>query len=156
MCSTTARGARVSSHFHPFVACRRLLVLVAVVVAACFAIHCEGGGDKECTVDTDCQAGWVCTPGGKCVESSCTKDCAGRECGPDPECGESCGTCGQNQTCNVDGVCIDDTCIQECGSHEDLMRKGGKYAQLFHFQETGIKPTERRARAALQSRKSCS
>jgi hypothetical protein len=38
--------------------------------------------------------------------TTCTPDCSGRVCGPDPNCGESCGTCTGGQTCN-DGVCED-------------------------------------------------
>jgi len=36
-----------------------------------------------------------------CPES---KDCSGRECGPDPVCGQSCGTCGVEEQCN-NGTC---------------------------------------------------
>ena len=36
---------------------------------------------------------------------SCTPDCAGLECGPDPLCGESCGTCAPG-TCQ-EGLCVE-------------------------------------------------
>ncbi|MGI6393301.1 MAG: hypothetical protein ACOX2F_00990 [bacterium] len=38
--------------------------------------------------------------------SSCTPECSGRECGPDPICGESCGECdGGFETCSSEGKC---------------------------------------------------
>ncbi|MBN2494739.1 MAG: carboxypeptidase regulatory-like domain-containing protein [Deltaproteobacteria bacterium] len=42
-----------------------------------------------------------------CSGDTCEPDCSGRECGPDPICGEPCGTCGENATCE-DGQCACD------------------------------------------------
>ena len=39
--------------------------------------------------------------GDRCEPVVCEPNCVDRECGPDPDCGESCGTCGENQTCNA-------------------------------------------------------
>jgi hypothetical protein len=47
------------------------------------------------------QPGPRVTPG----PAGCTPDCAGRECGPDPACGQSCGTCGGGETCSSAGRC---------------------------------------------------
>ncbi len=35
----------------------------------------------------------------------CVPDCTGIECGIDPLCGDSCGTCDENEACNQDGRC---------------------------------------------------
>ena len=40
--------------------------------------------------------------------STCTPDCTGLKCGPDPVCALSCGTCGADETCQS-GSCIDST-----------------------------------------------
>ena len=42
----------------------------------------------------------------KCVDenSSCVPNCSERQCGPDPNCGYSCGNCGNNERC-VNGEC---------------------------------------------------
>jgi hypothetical protein len=32
-------------------------------------------------------------------------NCTGRECGPDPVCGMSCGTCATGELCNANGLC---------------------------------------------------
>ena len=40
--------------------------------------------------------------------STCTPDCSGLACGPDPVCALSCGTCGANETCQ-NGSCIGST-----------------------------------------------
>lgn len=37
---------------------------------------------------------------------ACQQDCTGRECGPDPNCGVSCGPCDTGQSCNLDGQCV--------------------------------------------------
>jgi hypothetical protein len=41
----------------------------------------------------------------------CVKDCLGRECGIDPECGEPCGSCQTGRVC-VEGSCqaVSDPC----------------------------------------------
>ncbi len=36
---------------------------------------------------------------------SCSSDCSGQECGPDPVCGESCGTCSGGESCQS-GQCV--------------------------------------------------
>jgi len=53
----------------------------------------------------------------------CVPDCAGLECGPDPVCGESCGTCGSGLWCNAgscDLISTANTCLDPgtltCGS----------------------------------------
>ncbi|OQC35254.1 MAG: Serine/threonine-protein kinase pkn1 [Deltaproteobacteria bacterium ADurb.Bin058] len=38
------------------------------------------------------------------------KDCTGRVCGPDPVCGQSCGSCTAPETCNSEGQC----CLKDC------------------------------------------
>ncbi len=81
-----------------------------------------GGGGEECV--PSCGEGYECV-GGVCVES-CTPNCIGRECGPDPVCGESCGICEGEEVCNSTGQCIPpeectDTCETlgyECGTWE--------------------------------------
>src|SRR5262249_48351307 len=35
----------------------------------------------------------------------CDAECDGRECGPDPACGASCGSCDAGQFCSGDGHC---------------------------------------------------
>ncbi|OGJ12433.1 hypothetical protein A3K82_02740 [Candidatus Pacearchaeota archaeon RBG_19FT_COMBO_34_9] len=45
-------------------------------------------------------------------EEECTPDCTGLQCGPDPECGESCGTCTGTDVCS-NGVCVQQECEPE-------------------------------------------
>ena len=42
---------------------------------------------------------------GMCLPAGCVPDCGGRECGPDPMCGEPCGFCGPEEVCNGWGHC---------------------------------------------------
>jgi formylglycine-generating enzyme required for sulfatase activity len=85
------------------------------------------GSGESCTKTADCPLGL------KCVNLICQqvgadcpadRDCSGLECGPDPICGESCGTCGGGKSCQV-GQCVlgspdcpaDKDCSSlECGS----------------------------------------
>ena len=39
------------------------------------------------------------------VALECTRDCAGRSCGPDPQCGQSCGGCPAGEFCDTAGAC---------------------------------------------------
>lgn len=43
----------------------------------------------------------------------CVPDCEGLECGLDPVCGESCGTCPDGRTCNQEGQC-EQGCVPDC------------------------------------------
>jgi hypothetical protein len=45
----------------------------------------------------------------------CTPNCSGLECGLDPACGSSCGTCTAGAVCNTTGQC-DDRCVPACGA----------------------------------------
>lgn len=54
-----------------------------------------------CTLDADCPAGQRCVAGA-CEQAPCEPDCAGRMCGPDPRCGESCGACDDRDACTWD------------------------------------------------------
>jgi hypothetical protein len=69
---------------------------------------CEAGRQIECTCPGGSKSSQTCLDDGSrwndCV-CPCVKDCTRRECGPDPVCGESCGTCVGNSTCNESGVC---------------------------------------------------
>src|SRR5262245_54298702 len=48
---------------------------------------------------------------------TCTPECTGRTCGPDPICGRSCGTCGNNESCSNAGQC-EPNCVGGCGARE--------------------------------------
>ncbi len=52
----------------------------------------------------------------------CIPDCSGRQCGPDPVCGQSCGTCmGATEVCRLDtGICADVCAGKECGTFEGI------------------------------------
>ncbi len=73
--------------------------------------NCEAGDGTplECGADGCgslcgvCGFGFECKAGLCAVE--CLADCAGRECGPDPVCDESCGTCDDGFFCNPAGKC---------------------------------------------------
>jgi hypothetical protein len=41
-----------------------------------------------------------------CENDVCVPDCSGRECGADPICGESCGSCAASENCDAAGQCI--------------------------------------------------
>jgi hypothetical protein len=43
---------------------------------------------------------------GLVVETACTPDCSGRACGPDPQCGTSCGRCAAHASCTPLGTCV--------------------------------------------------
>ena len=56
----------------------------SITKTTCRAEGCAGSAGPDCPAD---------------------KDCGGRECGPDPVCGASCGTCSGNDEC-VNGGCF--------------------------------------------------
>lgn len=67
-------------------------------------------GDRTCSVTETIET---------CAEDcSCQRDCAGRVCGPDPVCGESCGTCTGGKTCNTNGQCVAEECEPDCTGRE--------------------------------------
>ena len=75
--------------------------------AICFFDSCGNEGN----VIADCPYG---CEGGKCV--GCNPDCSDLDCGPDPNCGESCGKCYGEYECNLDsGQCEKATCVPQCG-----------------------------------------
>jgi len=103
----------------------------AVLLSPFVAIGCGGGGG-DCTshASTFCQESvtyWTdscgnleevkeqCQSGCNTThdDCKCTPNCLGLDCGPDPICGESCGTCSSGWTCNALGQCISD-CIPNC------------------------------------------
>lgn len=63
----------------------------------------------------------ACLPGCRAFNftgcnGSCVPDCSGRECGLDPHCSTSCGTCTVG-ACNANGQCVD-SCEPQCGERE--------------------------------------
>jgi hypothetical protein len=75
------------------------------------AYNCVGkcGGDDGCGTDTDCEdncpTGESCSGAPNWVCEHCQPDCINSECGPDPVCGETCGTC------TAEYMCIDNNCV---------------------------------------------
>jgi hypothetical protein len=45
----------------------------------------------------------------------CVPDCSGRQCGPDPLCGKSCGDCPADHACDPAGRCV---CQPACGQRQ--------------------------------------
>lgn len=114
---------------------------LALTFVQCLA--CGGGDDGGtepggCQKDTDCASGRICESG-TCVNASggsggsgtgatnngtggiatstsggCTPQCGNRVCGPDPECGQSCGACDAGREC-VAGECRADGPLKENG-----------------------------------------
>ncbi|HKO47649.1 MAG TPA: FG-GAP-like repeat-containing protein, partial [Polyangiaceae bacterium] len=87
------------------------------------------GGGGPCQDDITCGVGFSCIAGPNGVSScrpsscafkicgqagpecgdlcpSCTPHCDGRQCGPDPHCGQDCGSCGDGTFCGVAGNCV--------------------------------------------------
>jgi len=92
---------------------------------------CDPG--DECTTDLQCKAGYACLESGssilRCLPvgcrlarlvpplcgsatapcgaqcPACSPQCDGRECGPDPNCGQPCGTCATGALCDANGQC---------------------------------------------------
>lgn len=67
---------------------------VPVVSTLCDAVSLGEDFDLACT-DT---IGQVC--------EGCTANCTNLECGPDPVCGESCGSCPAGESCTSSGQCL--------------------------------------------------
>jgi hypothetical protein len=94
-----------------------------------------GPKETGCSHDIDCPAGYGCmarpdgstqclpsdlcqfrtvapplcgSPEAPCGEQcpTCTPLCDGRQCGADPRCGASCGSCGAGTSCNIAGQCV--------------------------------------------------
>ncbi|HOX44490.1 MAG TPA: hypothetical protein PK668_12880 [Myxococcota bacterium] len=86
----------------------------------CEAGQCVGcrTGQTRCALDVvevcslgswgavlDCAAtGQICVDAA--YQPTCVPDCAGRNCGLDPVCGESCGECQAGEECSAEGVCL--------------------------------------------------
>jgi hypothetical protein len=59
--------------------------------------HTDGDADSDTDTEGD--------------DDGCVPDCEGRECGADPVCGRSCGTCEDGQVCNdLTATCCDPDC----------------------------------------------
>jgi formylglycine-generating enzyme required for sulfatase activity len=72
----------------------------------CGTLSCGTCDDQE-----NCNASGACVP--KVPVCPAAKDCTGLECGVDPVCGESCGTCGDGYECLL-GICEPSVCIADC------------------------------------------
>lgn len=92
-----------------------LICLGASPDSLCYRIcdpeHDCGGGECQTFYD---EYGDPLGEHGFCEE--CFPECGDRECGTDPVCGESCGSCGGGDEC-IDGECCTPACgDRECGT----------------------------------------
>ncbi len=81
---------------------------LALMPAVCQKVFCGELG-SACSEPALCEHQYC--PIGFC---GCERDCSTVECGPDPECGLSCGLCDDEFKCEA-GVCVPDPCVPECG-----------------------------------------
>lgn len=73
---------------------------------------------RDCADD-----GLICyDTGGYATCGPCIPDCSGRQCGPDPVCGQSCGTCMvSTEVCRLDTGLCEDVCVgRDCGTSEGI------------------------------------
>lgn len=80
-------------------------------------------GSRTCSTSAGAET-W-CSIG---LVAECVPDCSGRQCGPDPVCSQSCGSCPSGHACNPAGQCVcqpacsdrecgpDPVCGESCGS----------------------------------------
>jgi hypothetical protein len=87
-------------------------------------------GQGQCDSDDDCAYILTCqldegnsagcgSSAYVCKFPDCVPECGSRVCGPDPVCGESCGTCSGDQVCN-NGVCEDPSSVYRCPCDQGL------------------------------------
>ena len=77
-------------------------------VCAAGGCECAGNDGATCGVDAVCcPDGWICNGDGECEFDCPEKDCTGKACGEDNNCGEPCdGPCpGLNEACNDTFIC---------------------------------------------------
>ena len=69
---------------------------------------CDGVTDEGCDdADADADADGDADADAAADDAACVPDCSGRECGPDPVCGTSCGpVCAVDETCGAEGRCV--------------------------------------------------
>ena len=82
----------------------------AINPPACQKLYCGSFG-SACSEDAFCLSQ-------VCEQDECISDCLDQECGPDPDYGESCGTCSGGRVCEL-GQCV---CVPEdhkgcCGNN---------------------------------------
>ena len=70
--------------------------------SACWCGDGDADADTDADADADADEGLATDEGTE--DSPCTPECTGLECGLDPVCGESCGSCETNEICNS-GIC---------------------------------------------------
>ena len=65
--------------------------------------------EEHCVADYEDCSGVTSPP--------CTPDCSATECGPDPVCQRSCGSCAADEHCE-EGVCVGGPCVPDCAERE--------------------------------------
>ncbi len=80
-------------------------------------ITCNGEGTDQQAMPCGTEQRCVETNNSaSCVSGSCEPQCGALECGPDPTCGVSCGTCTGGATCSFGGQCVQPS---GCDTNED-------------------------------------
>jgi formylglycine-generating enzyme required for sulfatase activity len=105
------------------------LLRCAAVGFVLFFVGCDSSDDSSerlskagetCSKTGDCESPLVCLSAVCQVEGSdCPTDmgCNGLECGLDPICGQSCGSCSDSEICD-EGQCIEEPCVPDCNALE--------------------------------------
>jgi hypothetical protein len=78
--------------------------------------HCTARGGLEDAAA--CPAGSLCQDGTCVSTGGCQPACGGRECGPEPSCGTSCGQCAAGFACDPAGRCQANACQPACAGRE--------------------------------------
>ncbi|HUT99950.1 MAG TPA: hypothetical protein VM425_00770 [Myxococcota bacterium] len=127
---------------------KRVAIMAIVLLCSCgrSAVDvCEPGRQVECACtsgDTGFQICLADRSGWGSCDCRCIKDCTGRDCGPDPECGESCGACRENELCNDTGrcECAHQNCSDACCAEGQFCHSGSCCTPDCTGRECGLDP----------------